>query len=549
MDSKELLKQIVEVAKSKNISEDNVIDALQNAIRKGYIRQIKGSEEDAMVDVIIDRKKGTIDIIHRRDVLEDGYREDYLEIPLAQAKLIDKNAKVGGQIEQHIDIDKVSSLMAKAVRSALNQNTAEAEKAVLYDTYHDKIGEMITGTIERCDERSATITLGKTSVYLSRKEMIGDEMFQPGQQIRLYIADVSTTTKGPQIQVTRSDEGFLKRIFEEEIHEVYDGTVIIKGIARLAGVRSKVAVISTDENVDPLGACIGPGRSRLSKITSQLGNEKVDVVNYSENPGLFIIEAMRPATVVGINLKPETKEATVVVKDGQISLAIGHKFANIRLASKLTGWVINVKEEKELANMEIPMVFKTPDDIKKEEQEKVKLAQYNKYLKSVKEQEEHTAIVSPVEVKPVEEVKETEKVTEPVTEKVTEPVVEEKKSEPVENKAPVEEKKIEVKTTSTLESLEKELESEKKKGSASSASGKQKYQKSKRPRNISDEEVGVSAEESKNRNNSKMDIYTEEELAELEEEENKNSQKDNSNDEEDVDYDEYDKYYDDNDGK
>lgn len=561
MDKKAFLAMIPVIAKEKNISEDSVFDAIKDAIKKGYIRQIKGNEEDALVDVDIDREKGDINITHRRIVVSDDLLEDYLEIPLKRAKEIDKKAVIDGQISEKIDLDdiqNISKMMAIAVKNVLNQKINEAEKAVLYETYHDKIGEMVTGQVERCDDRSATVKLGKTSVYLSRKEMIGDEQYKTGEIIRLYVEDVSSTTKGPQILVTRSDAGFLKRIFEEEIHEVYDGTVVIKAIARQAGVRSKVAVISLDENVDPVGACLGPGRTRLSRITAQLGNskdlEKVDVLKYSENPGLYIIEAMRPASVVSLCLNNDKKSALVIVKDGQISLAIGRKYANLNLASQITGWELKVEEEKNLDKYE-NMVFKTLDDFTKEEAEKQKIDTYNKYLRSVKEKE--TIVSSTINneeeaksaIQPEIKLAETDSIKENQKQVEDEPIVT-PSQKPVEVAKPIEKpiEKVEVKTTSTLESLEKELETEKKK-SQNPYFDKKKFVKGKRPRTITDEEVGVVKDDKSDSSNSnKMDIYTEEELAELEEEENANKSSNDSNDE-DIDYDEYDKYYDDEDKK
>ena len=239
---------------------------------------------------------------------------------------------------------------------------AEAERVALYRIYKDHIGEMMVGTVEKSDDKTTTISIGRTTIELTRKELIGDEYFRIGDQIKVYIQEVRPAApidgkpmRAPQIEATRSSEGFLKRLFEEEIHEIYDGTVVIKAIARKAGYRSKVAVSSNNEDVDATGACIGQGGSRIQKIVTQLGSnghnkEKIDIINYSENPGLFVIEACRPDVVLGANVYPDDAEgpfAEVIVKDESLRKQKNGKDTNKQLAEKLTGYKIELIGESE----------------------------------------------------------------------------------------------------------------------------------------------------------------------------------------------------------
>ena len=535
MDVRETLNAIKETAEQKNISEETVYDIVKEALRKGFLKKIKAEDDEFLkVEIIIDEEKNKVYGVHTRTVVPNDYMTDDLDIRLDEAKLIDKKAKVDGEVTQKYDLtndEEVGRGMALAIRTVLTSKLAEAEKAALFERFHDKKDEMITGTVERFDGNGCSVKITNgPSISLSKRELIGEETFNVGDPIRLYVSDVSESNKGNQLKVTRANEGFLKRIFEEEIHEIYDGTVLIKGIARQAGIRSKVAVISTDDNVDPIGAIIGQGGSRVSRVIKQLGNgnEKIDVFVYSENPALYIIEALRPAVVKGVYLVEGAKKATAVVEEGQSAIAFGKKATNLRLANKITGYEITVLDEKEAAEQEVP--YKSVEQIKAEDEERIRLERLNRYLKSVKEAEEakeETKAETPVvEETKVEEQPKVEEV------KVEEPVKEEAKEEPKQEKV-----FVEVKTTQSLDDLEKEL-------SQSTAKTKQNQNKNKRPKKITDEELGLEKEKDVVPEVKKqgMAIYTDEELAELEEEELE--ELDDLDEEEEIDYDEYDKYYD-----
>ena len=546
----EFLKALEEIEIQKGISKEVTIKALEEAMAKGFRKQLGG--DDALVRVTIDPEKGTIDMVHIKMVVKE-VEDDFLEISEEDAQAIDPKYHAGDEFIIPATVDDIKKATAMSVKSVLKQKFAEVEKGMLYEAFKDKINTMITGKVEKMDERGATVNIGKTSVFLPRNQMIGDEKFVPGDYIKLFVSDVASGSKGAHIDVSRANEGFLRCLFNEEIHEIYDGSIIIKGIAREAGERSKVAVFSPDPNIDPAGACIGPNGSRIQKIVGQLGNgnakEKIDIIGYSENDGLFIMEALKPARVVGINVNKEEKSATAIVKDDSLSLAIGKKGVNARLAVKLTGFKIDIKteteayeegyefqsyeelaaqemENKEKAIMEarameyennnpsvlpgLPEGYVAPQERVYEEESNAELAE------ALEEASEKEELVAPVEETPVSEAPNNEA-------KEEAPVVKEEK----ETKA--------VKTTTSLEDLEKSLEQE---ANKQKAKANQKRRNNKKKEEEEEEEVATPISGT---TGPRMSIYTEEELREMEEEESRESEEE----EEDVDYDEYDDYYDD----
>ena len=534
MDATKFLEALDELEAQKGISKQSILEALKESLRKAYAKQLGGGD-DADIRVEITEDPAAIKMELVKKVVTE-VEDDYLEISEEDAKKINKKLKAGDEYHEEVSVDDLKRLTALIVKSVLRQKLAEAEKLALYESHKDKVGEMITGIVEKCDDRGAIVNIGRTSMYLSRRELIGDEMFNIGDPIRLYVSQVSTSEKGPMVRVSRSDAGYLRRLFEEEVSEIYNGTVIIKNLVREAGIRAKVAVYSNDPNVDCVGACIGVNGSAIQKIVAQLGNsrdkEKIDIISYSPNDALYIIDALRPASVTFVYLNEEEKKAIAIVPTGQLSLAIGRKGANARLACKLTGWNIDIKEEHEMA--ELGVEFKSLDKINEEEKVRAQKEKYEKYLAQVKAaRQQESALESGNEkAKPRqildEEVVEEKKVEQP---KVVEPVEE----------APVVKETV-VRTTTTLESLEAELDKEQKKEAF-----KATQKTSKRPRKITEDEVEHEAEEVKPvKKEPQMSIYTEEELARMEEEE-EFFEDDYVDDEEEIDYDEYDQYYDDDD--
>ena len=549
------LAALEELESTKGISKQVILTALKEAMVKGYKKQIGATEEDDCVRVVIDPETGTIDMCQIKNVVED-VQDDFLEISVedANAMKTGKKYKAGDEFIIPSSPDDLTKAIAMSVKSILKQKLAEAEKDVLFEAFKDKIGTMITGKVEKVEERGLSINIGKTSVYLPRKEMIGDEKFLAGDSIKLYVNNVASGTKGATINVTRAGEGFLQCLFTEEISEIYNGTITIKGIAREAGERSKVAVYTEDPNVDPAGACIGPNGSRIQKIVGQLGNgqvkEKIDIIGYSDIPGLFIMEALKPARVVGVKVDEETKSALAIVKDDSFSLAIGKKGVNVRLAVRLTKYNIDIKTET--TAYEEGIEFVTFEDLQAMDAEAKSRAAYEKLAAQYQAQKEETPNVLPglpegyvapqarvykEEDNANEELQEAlEQASEKEEVKVSvEPVKEEVKVEEAKVEEQPKEVKKEVKTTTSLEDLEKALTEE-----SSKQAAKKERRSNKKKKDDSEEESRGALDTS---GAARMSIYTEEELRQMEEEDKEQE----SDYDEDVDYDEYDEYYDDDD--
>lgn len=549
MDAKVFMEALDEIEATKGISKQSVLEALKEALRKALEKNLfGGAYEGSDIRVEISEDPASIEMKYVRKVVEGEVEDDFLEISLEDANKGKKGKKyvAGDEYVQYIKPEEMARLTALTVKSVLRQKLAEAEKQNLYETHKDKIGEMITGTVEKCDDRGAIVNIGRSSLYLTRKDLIGDEMFDAGASVRLYVSDVSSGEQGksPMVKVSRSDPGFLRRLFEEEVREIYDGTVIIKSLAREAGIRSKVAVYSNDPNVDSVGACIGVNGSAIQKIIAQLGNsrdkEKIDIISYSPNDYLFIIDALRPATVlkIGIYENEEGKKcATVIVPDGQSSLAVGRKGANVRVACKLTGYKIDILEESHEA--EASVALKSVEQVQQEEKERAQKEKYENYLAKIKasraEEVSSSATTAGVEKAKPQKILD-EEIKEEVKSEEVKPLEEEKAPEVEET--PVVKPTV-VKTTTTLASLEASLESDKKKEEF-----KATQKTSKRPRKITEDEVKheEEKEEVKKPLQPQMEIYTKEELEELENEE---LYEEDDYEDEEIDFDDFDKYYDD----
>lgn len=549
MDATEFMLALDQIEETRGISKESVITALKESLRKALEKNLfGGAYEGSDIRIEISENPAKIEMKYVRKVVEGEVEDDFLEISLEDANKGKKGKKyvVGDEYVQEISLDEMTRLMALTVKAVLRQKLAEAEKQALYESHKDKIGEMITGTVEKCDDRGAIVTIGRTSLYLTRKELIGDEMLEAGAPVRLYVSNVSSGEQGkaPMVRVSRSDAGFLRRLFEEEVREIYDGTVIIKSLAREAGIRSKIAVYSNDPNVDSVGCCIGVNGSAIQKIVAQLGNardkEKIDIISYSPNEYLFVIDSLRPATVLKLGIYEDEdgkKCAVAIVPDGQQSLAIGRKGANVRVASKLTGIKIEIVEEAH--ESEVDVELKTVEQVQEEEKERAQKEKYENYLAKVKAARQ-AELSSSSTTGGLEKAKPQKILDEDIVEEVKEEVkpVEEVKEEVKPVEVP-EVKQTEVKTTTTLASLEASLESDRRKEEF-----KATQKTSKRPRKITEEEVeheevAKPVEKAK----PQMEIYTKEELEELENEE---LYEDEYYDEdEDIDFDDFDKYYDD----
>jgi len=510
INTKELLAALDTLETDKGIAKETILTCLKEAIEKVYRKKL-GESDDAIVRAEINTQTGGITVVQLKKVVET-VEDDFLEIAKEDLQEKGINLAVGDLYEEsRSSTDEFKKSEAIKVMAIFRQKLAEAEKAAMFELYKDKIGEMVVGSVEKTDDRNTILNIGRTSVFLRSSQKIPGETFKAGDRVKLHVQDVVSTSKGAQIAVSRSDIGFLKRLFEEEIHEIYDGTVVIKIIAREAGLRSKVAVISNDPNVDPAGACIGQNGSRIQKIVGQLGNvkdkEKIDVIVYHELPALFILESLKPAQVVGIIVtNEESHMATAVIANGQSSIAIGRKGSNSRLAQKLTGWQIQIKELDEI--LASGLVYQTVEELRREEEN----------LRRKKEQDAYIASIAPTPKDDLSSLPVIETVKPNVVQEVRKPA--EAKPVKPEPKPVVEPFKTVVRTTKTLEELEKELEALKNRPPVQT---KPTFNKKKPFKRRPQEEVKPGSNIGANQPStlkptSYMKIYTEEELKEANEE-------------------------------
>ncbi len=283
-------------------------------------------------------------VISRKDVVEDV--EDYRDqVALDTALVTNPAYEIGDVFEEDVTPKDFGRVGAQAAKQAVMQRLRDAERGILYDEFIDKEDDIVTGVIDRVDHRYVYVNLGRTEAVLSEAERSPNEQYLPNERIKVYVNKVEQTTKGPQIFVSRTHPGLLKRLFEQEVPEIYDGTVIVKSVAREAGDRSKISVTSENGDIDAVGACVGAKGVRVEAVVNELGGEKIDIVEWDEDPKVFVRNALSPSQVVEVIVDEENQSTTVVVPDYQLSLAIGKRGQNARLAAKLTGWKIDIKSE------------------------------------------------------------------------------------------------------------------------------------------------------------------------------------------------------------
>lgn len=338
----EFIKAIEDLGREKGIDPDILFDAIEAALISGYKSHFNSA---ANVRVDMNRKTGDCHVYSLQTVVEE-VTDPNTEIELPQAKELEPTASLGDVIEIEVTPKDYGRKAAQTAKQVVVQRIREAERSVIYDEFVDREDDIITGLIYRNDGRNVYIDLGKTEAVLPPNEQVTGENYKPGERLKAYVVDVKRTSKGPQIIVSRTHPGLLKRLFELEVPEIFDGTVEIKAIAREAGSRSKIAVHSDDANVDPVGACVGPRGVRVQTIVKELTGEKIDIIAWNEDPSVFVSNSLSPAKVVRVNLlEGDEKVAKVVVPDYQLSLAIGREGQNARLAAKLTSWKIDIKSE------------------------------------------------------------------------------------------------------------------------------------------------------------------------------------------------------------
>ena len=343
MKSNELLLAIEYLEKEKRIPREVLIDAIEAALITAYKKNYD-SAKNVRIELNLD--EGTYKVISRKDVVEDV--EDYKgQVALDTALLSNPAYEIGDVYEEDVTPRDFGRVGAQAAKQAVMQRLRDAERGILYDEFIDKEDDIVTGVIDRVDHRYVYVNLGRTEAVLSEAERSPNEQYLPNERIKVYVNKVEQTTKGPQIFVSRTHPGLLKRLFEQEVPEIYDGTVIVKSVAREAGDRSKISVTSDNGDSDAVGACVGAKGVRVEAVVNELGGEKIDIVEWDEDPRVFVRNALSPSQVVEVLVDEENQSTTVVVPDYQLSLAIGKRGQNARLAAKLTGWKIDIKSESD----------------------------------------------------------------------------------------------------------------------------------------------------------------------------------------------------------
>ena len=339
--NKELLNAIAYLSKEKGVSPDVICDSLEAVLITAYKKE---PDANPTAEVELNRSTGDYAIKAAKTVV-DEVEDPHTEISLDKARLIDVNYEVGDVVNVDVTPDNFGRIAAQAAKQVMIQRLREAERNIVYDEFSDRTDDIITGIIQRIENRNVYVDLGKAEAILPASEQIPSETYSVGQRIKCYVVEVRKTTKGAQILVSRTHPGLLKRLFELEVPEIYEGVVELKSVAREPGRRSKIAVYSRDANVDSVGACVGPKGSRVQNIVSELQNEKIDIVKWDEDPAVYIANALSPAQVISVTVDEDEKSSSVVVPDYQLSLAIGKAGQNARLAAKLTNWKIDIKSE------------------------------------------------------------------------------------------------------------------------------------------------------------------------------------------------------------
>src|SRR5690625_4150573 len=339
--SNQLLDAIEYLRKEKGIDKDVLLEALEAALISAYKKNFQSATN---VRVDLDENEGSMRVFARKTVV-DEVEDGQLEISLDQAKDIDPNYAVEDVIEVEVTPKDFGRIAAQAAKQVVTQRVREAERGVIFSEYSDREDDVMTGIIQRKDNRFVYVNLGKIEAKLAESEQMPTEEYHVHERLKMYVTKVENTNKGPQIFISRSHPGLLKRLFEMEVPEIFEGIVEIKSVAREAGDRSKISVAAVDSDIDPVGSCVGQKGQRVQAIVDELKGEKIDIVEWSEDPVIYVSNALSPSKVVDVLVNEEEKATTVVVPDYQLSLAIGKRGQNARLAAKLTGWKIDIKSE------------------------------------------------------------------------------------------------------------------------------------------------------------------------------------------------------------
>ncbi len=362
--NKDLFAALDSLEKEKGISKEVLFEALEVALISAYKRNFQSAPA---VRVSIDRDTGEIKVFSQLKVVEN-VESDQQEVSLYEARVYDPRCQIDDIVEMEVTPKEFGRIAAQTAKQVVIQRIREAERELIYENFVDRTEEIITGLVRRFEQRNVIIDLGRTEAVLPIEEQIPHERYRQGERVKTFIVDVKKTTKGPQIIVSRTHTGFLKRLFEMEVPEIYEGIVEIKAAAREAGHRSKLAVYSNNKDIDPVGACVGPKGSRVQAISNELKGEKIDIVKWSEESEEYIANALSPAKVASVILESDAKLATVVVPDTQLSLAIGKEGQNARLAAKITGWKIDISSETQFTEKSLSAIGLAEQTEEEEEQ-------------------------------------------------------------------------------------------------------------------------------------------------------------------------------------
>ena len=337
----ELMEALTILEKEKNISKDVMMDAIENSLISACKNHFGTAEN---IKVIMDRETCDYAVYAEKKVVEE-VTNPALEISLEEAEKIDSALQIGDVAQIPVQSKEFGRIATQNAKNLILQKIREEERKVVFDQYFEKEKDIVTGIVQRYVGKNISINLGRADAMLTENEQVKGEVFKPTERIKLYVVEVKNTPRGPKILVSRTHPELVKRLFEAEVAEVRDGTVEIKSIAREAGSRTKMAVWSNDPNVDPVGACVGMNGARVNAVVQELRGEKIDIINWDENPALLIENALSPAKVISVMADPEEKVANVIVPDYQLSLAIGKEGQTARLAERLTGYKIDIKSE------------------------------------------------------------------------------------------------------------------------------------------------------------------------------------------------------------
>ena len=346
----EFFQAIEEIEKEKGIPRGYMYDKIRQAMLAAFRRDHPECEDN--VELVMDDEKMRVEMSVRKLVVEEVTDPSH-EMTLDAAKKIQKRAKLGEEVLVPVDTKKFGRIAAQAASQIIKQGIREAERGIVYEQFTSKEHEILTGVVSRIEPRSGAVSIRissnseYTEAMLSPNERIKTEELHEGDRIKVYVVEVRNSTRGPQVLISRTHPGLVKRLFELEVPEIFDGTVEIRSIAREAGSRTKMAVWSSNPNVDPIGACVGPKGGRVASIVDELGGEKIDIVKYSEEPEEYIAAALSPSEVLSVTMLEDGKSCRVVVPDNHLSLAIGKEGQNARLAAKLTGYKIDIKPQSE----------------------------------------------------------------------------------------------------------------------------------------------------------------------------------------------------------